>query len=84
VNQVRWTRRDFFISPWFQERCAIDTTIDRTTTILTKKCETFVHSIYENTSVFNFEDFVKNLTPREPPRAIATGPEDEIDEAFKV
>jgi predicted dehydrogenase len=110
------------LGPRLKVVALIDPAIDRATAVLGKKCETFVRSAYENTRVFKtLEDFVKNMTPRERPRAvivgsppmfrgttrpgrdielqvlkhfpeaalfiekpIATGPEEEIEEAFKV
>ena len=42
--------------------------------MLQKKCETFVRSAYENTRVFKtLEDFVKNMTRKEMPRAVVVG-----------
>jgi predicted dehydrogenase len=110
------------LGPRLKVVALIDPAIDRATAVLAKKCETFVRSAYENTRVFKtLEDFVKNMTHRERPRAvivgsppmfrgttrpgrdielqvlkhfpeaalfiekpIATGPENEIEEAFKV
>jgi len=110
------------LGPRLKVVALIDPAIDRATAVLAKKCETFVRSAYEHTRVFKtLEDFVKNMTSRELPRAvfvgsppmfrgttrpgrdielqvlkhfseaaifiekpIATGPENEIDEAFKV
>lgn len=110
------------LGPRLKVVALIDPAIDRATSVLQKKCETFVRSAYENTRVFRtLEDFVKNMQPRDRPRAvivgsppmfrgttqpgrdielqimryfpgvamfiekpIATGPEGEITEAFKV
>lgn len=39
----------------------IDPVIDCATTVLTKKCETLMHSAYEHTRIFKtLEDFFKN------------------------
>lgn len=100
----------------------IDPAVDRATSVLAKKCETFVRSAYENTRVFrSLDDFVKNVSKKDTPRAfvigsppmfrgttqsgrdielqimkyfpgvalfvekpVATGPSNEIEEAFKV
>ncbi|KAF8959028.1 putative oxidoreductase C terminal-domain-containing protein [Flammula alnicola] len=100
----------------------VDPAIERATAVLQKKCDSFVVSAYQDTRVFKtFEDFVRNMSPRDRPRAIivgsppmfrgstqpgrdielqilkhfpgvaifiekpiATGPEEEIDEAFKI
>ena len=110
------------LGPRLKVVALIDPAIDRATAVLSKKRETFVRSAYEQTRVFKtLEDFVKNMTAKERPRAvvigsppmfrgttrpgrdvelqvlkhfpeaalfiekpIATGPEDEIEEAFKV
>jgi len=110
------------LGPRLKVVALIDPAIDRATSVLAKKRETFVRSAYEHTRVFKtLEEFVKNMTIRERPRAvivgsppmfrgttrpgrdielqvlryfpeaalfiekpIATGPEDEIEEGFKV
>ena len=110
------------LGPRLKVVALIDPAIDRAAAVLAKKCETFVRSAYEHTRVFKtLEDFVKNMTHRERPRAvfigsppmfrgttrpgrdvelqvlkhfpeaalfiekpIATGPENELEEAFKV
>jgi hypothetical protein len=110
------------LGPRLKVVALIDPAIDRASAVLIKKRETFVRSAYENTRVFKtLDDFVKNMSPRDRPRAvivgsppmfrgttrpgrdielqilrhfpgvalfvekpIATGPEDEIQEAFKV
>ena len=52
----------------------IDPAIERATSVLQKKCETFVRSAYENTRVFKtLEDFVKNMTRKDMPRAVVVG-----------
>jgi predicted dehydrogenase len=110
------------LGPRLKVVALIDPNIERASSVLTKKCETFVRSAYEHTRIFKtLEDFVQNMLPRDRPRAvivgsppmfrgtttpgrdielqilrhfpgvalfiekpIATGPEDEIAEAFKV
>ncbi|KAH9996883.1 putative oxidoreductase C terminal-domain-containing protein [Russula vinacea] len=110
------------LGPRLKVVALIDPAVDRAAAVLAKKRETFVRSAYEHTRVFKtLEEFVKNSTSRERPRAviigsppmfrgttrpgrdvelqvlkyfpeaalfvekpIATGPENEIEEAFKV
>ncbi|KAJ3505557.1 hypothetical protein NLJ89_g7352 [Agrocybe chaxingu] len=110
------------LGPRLKVVALIDPAIERATSVLQKKCETFVKSAYQDTRVFKtFEDFVRNMHPRDRPRAIivgsppmfrgstqpgrnievqilqhfpgvamfiekpiATGPEGEIEEAFRI
>jgi len=110
------------LGPRLKVVALIDPNIERASAVLFKKRETFVRSAYEHTRIFKtLEEFVKNMLPRDRPRAvivgsppmfrgtthpgrdvelqilrhfpgvalfiekpIATGPEDEIAEAFKV
>ncbi|KAF9453196.1 hypothetical protein P691DRAFT_695150 [Macrolepiota fuliginosa MF-IS2] len=52
----------------------IDPAIERATAVLQKKCDSFVVSAYQDTRVYKtLEDFIKNMTPRERPRAIVIG-----------
>ena len=52
----------------------IDPAIERATSFLQKKCETFVRSAYENTRVFKtLEDFVRNMSKKDMPRAVIVG-----------
>ncbi|KAF5358182.1 hypothetical protein D9756_001625 [Leucocoprinus leucothites] len=52
----------------------IDPAIERATAVLQKKCDSFVVSAYQDTRVYKtLEDFVKNMTPKERPRAIIIG-----------
>jgi predicted dehydrogenase len=52
----------------------IDPAIERATAVLQKKCDSFVVSAYQDTRVYKtLDDFVKNMTPRERPRAIIIG-----------
>lgn len=52
----------------------IDPAIERANSVLKKKCDSFVVSAYQNTRVFKtLEDFVKNMTAKERPRAIVVG-----------
>ncbi|KAI0302233.1 putative oxidoreductase C terminal-domain-containing protein [Russula brevipes] len=115
-------RLEHKLGPRLKVVALIDPAVDHATAVLNKKRETFVRSAYEATRVYKtLEDFVKNSSPREQPRAvivgsppmfrgttrpgrdielqilkhfpdaalfiekpIATGPEDQIQEAFKV
>lgn len=52
----------------------IDPSIERATAVLQKKCESFVVSAYQDTRVFkSFEEYLKNMNPREKPRAVVIG-----------
>lgn len=52
----------------------IDPAIERATAVLQKKCDSFVISAYQATRVFKtLEDFVKNMSPKDRPRAIVVG-----------
>lgn len=52
----------------------IDPAIDRAAAVLQKKCDSFVVSAYQDTRVYKtLDDFVKNMTPKERPRAIIIG-----------
>jgi predicted dehydrogenase len=52
----------------------IDPAIERATAVLQKKCDSFVISAYQDTRVFKtLEDFVKNMSPKDRPRAIIVG-----------
>jgi len=52
----------------------IDPAIERATSVLQKKCDSFVFSAYQDTRVYKtLEDFVKVMTPAERPRAIIIG-----------
>lgn len=52
----------------------IDPAIDRARAVLQKKCDSFVISAYQDTRVFkSLEDFVKNMSPRDRPRAVIVG-----------
>ena len=48
--------------------------MERARAVLQKKCDSFVVSAYQDTRVFKtFEDFVKNMSPRDRPKAIIVG-----------
>jgi hypothetical protein len=48
--------------------------VERARAVLQKKCDSFVISAYQDTRVFKtFEDFIKNMTPRDRPKAIIVG-----------
>ncbi|KAJ6550193.1 putative oxidoreductase C terminal-domain-containing protein [Mycena capillaripes] len=52
----------------------IDPAIDRATAVLQKKCDSFVVSAYQDTRIFKtLEDFVKNMSPKDHPRAVIVG-----------
>ncbi|KAG2041680.1 putative oxidoreductase C terminal-domain-containing protein [Suillus americanus] len=52
----------------------IDPAIERATAVLQKKCDSFVVSAYQATRVFKtLEDFVKNMSSKDRPRAIVVG-----------
>lgn len=52
----------------------IDPAIERATAVLQKKCDSFVVSAYQATRVFKtLDDFVKNMSPRDRPRAVVVG-----------
>jgi len=52
----------------------IDPAIERATAALQKKCDSFVVSAYQDTRVFKtLEDFVKNMAPKDRPRAVIVG-----------
>ncbi|KAG5654503.1 hypothetical protein H0H81_001144 [Sphagnurus paluster] len=52
----------------------IDPAIERATAVLQKKCDSFVVSAYQDTRVFKtLDDFVKNMTGKERPRAVIVG-----------
>jgi predicted dehydrogenase len=52
----------------------IDPAIDRARAVLQKKCDSFVISAYQDTRVFkSLDDFVKNMSPRDRPRAVIVG-----------
>jgi len=110
------------LGPRLKVVALIDPAVERAKAVLQNKCETFVRSAYENTRVYKtLDEFVKDMTPDETPRAVvvgsppmfrgttkpgrdieiqilkafpgvalfmekpvATGPADEIEEAFKV
>ncbi|KIJ69243.1 hypothetical protein HYDPIDRAFT_80795 [Hydnomerulius pinastri MD-312] len=52
----------------------IDPAVERATAVLQKKCDSFVVSAYQATRVFRtLEDFVKNMSPKDRPRAVVVG-----------
>ena len=52
----------------------IDPATERAAAVLQKKCDSFVVSAYRDTRVYKtLDDFVKNLTPKERPRAFVIG-----------
>ncbi|KAI0316692.1 putative oxidoreductase C terminal-domain-containing protein [Amylostereum chailletii] len=62
------------LGPRLKVVALIDPAVERATSVLQKKCETFVRSAYENTRVFKtLDEFIKNMTPRDRPRAVVVG-----------
>lgn len=62
------------LGPRLKVVALIDPAVERATAVLQKKCESFVQSAYQDTRIFKtFEDFIKNMTPREKPRAVIIG-----------
>ncbi|GLB35013.1 putative oxidoreductase C terminal [Lyophyllum shimeji] len=62
------------LGPRLKVVALIDPAIERATAVLQKKCESFVVSAYQDTRVFKtLEDFVKNMAPRDKPRAVVVG-----------
>ncbi|KAF9480106.1 hypothetical protein BDN70DRAFT_877991 [Pholiota conissans] len=62
------------LGPRLKVVALIDPAIERATAVLQKKCESFVISAYQDTRVFKtFEDFVRNMSPHDKPRAIIVG-----------
>jgi hypothetical protein len=52
----------------------IDPAIERATSVLQKKCDSFVRSAYQDTRVYkSLDEFVRNMTPKEKPRAFVVG-----------
>ena len=52
----------------------IDPATERAAAVLQKKCDSFVVSAYRDTRVYKtLDDFVKNVTPKERPRAFVIG-----------
>ncbi|KAF8628459.1 hypothetical protein AX15_003971 [Amanita polypyramis BW_CC] len=52
----------------------VDPAVERSRAVLQKKCDSFVVSAYQDTRVYKtFEEFVKNMMPRERPRVIVIG-----------
>ncbi len=62
------------LGPRLKVVALIDPAIERATAVLQKKCESFVVSAYQGTRVFKtLDDFVKNMAPKDRPRAIIVG-----------
>ncbi|TFY55637.1 hypothetical protein EVJ58_g8120 [Rhodofomes roseus] len=62
------------LGPRLKVVALIDPAVERATAVLQKKCDTFVRSAYEHTRVFKtLEDFVKNMTRKDMPRAVVVG-----------
>lgn len=62
------------LGPRLKVVALIDPAVDRARAVLKKKCESFVISAYQNTRVYKtLDEFVKNMSPREKPRAVIVG-----------
>ncbi|KAG6832363.1 hypothetical protein H0H92_002631 [Tricholoma furcatifolium] len=62
------------LGPRLKVVALIDPAIERATAVLQKKCESFVVSAYQDTRVFKtLEDFVKNMSAKDRPRAVIVG-----------
>ncbi|CAL1704541.1 unnamed protein product [Somion occarium] len=62
------------LGPRLKVVALIDPAIERATTVLQKKCESFVRSAYENTRVFKtLEDYVNSFDRKSPPQAFVVG-----------
>jgi len=67
-------RLEHKLGPRLKVVALIDPAIERATSVLQKKCESFVVSAYQDTRVFKtLEDFVKNMSPKDRPRAVIVG-----------
>jgi len=71
---VSLTRHPRKLGPRLKIVALIDPAVERATAILQKKRDSLVKSAYQDTRVFKtFDDFVKNMTPKDRPRAIIVG-----------
>ncbi|KAK0450805.1 putative oxidoreductase C terminal-domain-containing protein [Armillaria borealis] len=62
------------LGPRLKVVALIDPAIERATAVLQKKCDSFVVSAYQDTRVFKtLDDFVKNMAPKDRPRAVIVG-----------
>jgi len=67
-------RLEHKLGPRLKVVALIDPAIDRARAVLKKKCDSFVISAYQDTRVFkSLDEFVKNMSPREKPRAVIVG-----------
>ncbi|KAJ8078615.1 hypothetical protein PM082_012898 [Marasmius tenuissimus] len=67
-------RLEHKLGPRLKVVAIVDPAIERATSVIQKKCESFVVSAYQNTRVFKtLDDFVKNMSPRDRPRAVVVG-----------
>ena len=85
LNSKFFTATDYFYNNLHTTQCSklgrrlkvvalIDPAVERATSVLQKKCDSFVVSAYQDTRVFkSFEEFVKNMSPRDRPKAIIVG-----------
>jgi len=62
------------LGPRLKVVALIDPAVERARSVLKKKCDSFVISAYQDTRVYkNVEEFIKNMSPREKPRAVIIG-----------
>ncbi|KAG7098214.1 hypothetical protein E1B28_000182 [Marasmius oreades] len=67
-------RLEHKLGPRLKVVAIIDPAIERATAMIQKKRDSFVVSAYEKTRVFRtLDDFVKNMAPRDRPRAVVIG-----------
>ncbi|KAF9264834.1 hypothetical protein L218DRAFT_862351 [Marasmius fiardii PR-910] len=67
-------RLEHKLGPRLKVVAIIDPAIERATAVIQKKCDSFVVSAYQNTRIFKtLDDFVKNMSPRDRPRAVVIG-----------
>ncbi|TFK54941.1 hypothetical protein OE88DRAFT_1778962 [Heliocybe sulcata] len=67
-------RLEHKLGPRLKVVALIDPNTERAASVLEKKCASFVVSAYQNTRIFKtLEDFVKNMSPRDRPKAVIVG-----------
>ncbi|PPQ78079.1 hypothetical protein CVT25_015613 [Psilocybe cyanescens] len=67
-------RLEHKLGPRLKVVAIVDPFVERATSVLQQKCDSFVVSAYKDTRVFKtFEEFVKNMSPRDRPRAVIIG-----------
>ncbi|KZT26254.1 hypothetical protein NEOLEDRAFT_1132286 [Neolentinus lepideus HHB14362 ss-1] len=67
-------RLEHKLGPRLKVVALIDPNTERAAAVLEKKCASFVVSAYQNTRIFKtLDDFVKNMSPRDRPKAVIVG-----------